>query len=139
MNKPAAPVAPSVQFQQRSIQGRRCLVVTFEGHLSKVASEVAALRMREFLVSESGPHCMVWDCRAMSGYDMDARNVWQAVLKEYRARVSAIHLISESLMIRLGAAGVGAFTRLPIRAWKSESEVVFDRAPRRPRPSLAPP
>jgi hypothetical protein len=82
---------------------------------------------------------MLWDCVAMTGYDQEARSVWQEALQDLRSRISAIHLVSESLSIRLAARAVSLFIRLPLRAWASESEIVFERTSSRFRPSRSPP
>lgn len=130
--------APAVHFEWRFIRQRRCLVVRFEGQFSTLMAEGAATRMVRHLKESLGPCCLVWDCLAMSGYDPAALTIWQATLKTHRDQVSAIHVISHSLLVRLGAAGAGAFTKVRVKAWGSERDIVFDTDSLPPRPSVAP-
>ena len=110
---------------RREADSRSDRVVAVWWSDSRGTGEVAAARLTK-LLTETRRCCMVWDCCAMSGYDPNARTVWQVALHEWRDRVSAIHLITESLTVRLGAAGVSAFAKLPLKAWSSEEEIEFD-------------
>ena len=101
----------------------RCLVVAFTGRLEVDEARTKMASIRAALVGVQEPVAMVWDAAGMTGYDGEARKFWQEGLEELRPRIRAIHLISESKLIRMGASVVGMFLGLEITSWPSREAV----------------
>jgi hypothetical protein len=56
------------------------------------------------------------DLSAMTGYESEARQGWQVLLREYHTRVRKIVFIGARFaLIRMGAAAVGAFAGIPVK------------------------
>jgi|MudIll2142460700_1097286.scaffolds.fasta_scaffold51372_3 UDP-N-acetylglucosamine transferase subunit ALG13 len=58
----------------------------------------------------------------MADYDSGAREAWQKFIKAIKSRLEAIHLISDHLLIRIGAATIGAFAGIKIHTWTDMEE-----------------
>jgi len=99
------------------IKSRRCLVLHFDGHLSEDNAQNAVRKITSMLGSSSDKVVMVWECTRMTDYDSGAREAWQKFIKAIKARLEAIHLVSDHLLIRVGAATVGVFAGIKIHAW----------------------
>ena len=68
---------------------------------------------------------LIWDCKQMRGYENNARAHWIIALKEMKSQIDSIWLITDSAVIKLGAAIMGSLTSQTIKAVSCESEVVL--------------
>ena len=119
----ASAVDSSPQVAWEDIDGRQCLVVTFSGKLTRADAASAMDIIRAEVEGAAEPVVMVWEATAMSGYESEARTLWQEGLAELKPGIQAIHLVSESAVIRMGAAVVGMFVGYPITSWSSRADV----------------
>lgn len=71
------------------------------------------------------PIVLLWDCQRMRGYENAARAQWILALKEMKSQIHSIWLITDSAVIKLGAAIMGSLTAQSIKAVSCESEVVL--------------
>ena len=112
---------PSVRWERVGVH--RCLVVQFEGKLlaDEARAKIAAIQAELDDVSE--PVHMIWDALAMTAYEGEARTLWQDGLAGLRPRIHAIHLITASSVIRMGASVVGMVLGLDIECWPSREAV----------------
>ncbi len=101
----------------------RALRVTFEGHLDGAGARKALDEIEALLAPVAEPVIMVWDARGMSGYDVDAREAWQAAMKAWRGRIACVDLVATRLVVRTGGRVVGIFSKLPIRVHASWAEL----------------
>jgi hypothetical protein len=69
-----------------------------------------------------GKFAMVWECTSMGGYEVEAKEIWQAFIKNIRQRLVAVHLITPNIVIRSGAMVIGIFAGLRITTWASLDE-----------------
>lgn len=109
--------------QWEEIGTERCLVVRFSGHLDVAEARAKMAQIHAALEGVNEPVHMIWDALEMTSYDADARRLWQEGLKLVRDEIRAIHLISESAVIHMGAAVVGMFVGFDIRSWPSREAV----------------
>jgi hypothetical protein len=72
---------------------------------------------------------LIWNCQEMTSYDTAARIQWQQTLKDLSDQIETIWLITDSRMIRMGAAVMALFSSLNIKPVDSEAAIVFSTAP----------
>ncbi len=118
--------ASSVEW--REVDGRRCLAIDFIGKLSAELARTTLAQVRDAF-DEHGDHVtMIWNAARMTGYETDARALWQEGMAELKPRIQAIHLVAESAIIRMGAAVVGMFIQYPIQTWPTLDAIRHDTA-----------
>ena len=93
--------SPSVAWRQ--IDGHRCLSVRFVGNLTADEARTTLDEIREALSQTDEQVTMVWDAAEMTGYETEARTLWQEGMADLKPRIDAIHLVAESAIIRMGA------------------------------------
>lgn len=107
-----------------SVSNQPCLKFTFRGMFSNEHAEEAVQEWKQMIESNSDNKIvLVWDCLEMSGYDTEARNLWQETLKELKHRIHTIWLITNSKLIKMGAMVVSVFTSFEIKTVSSEAEI----------------
>ena len=113
-------------IQEKTINGVSCLHFTFRDKLTEKDAVGAIEIWKDFLNTHSCKCTHVWNCLQMTGYEPMARSNWQKAMKEFKAKIGDIWLISDSNIIRTGARLLSLFTSLDIRAIKSENDI-FNR------------
>jgi hypothetical protein len=104
---------------------KNCLKFTFKETLTMQDAEIAIDEWRKmFQAKGNEPIVLIWDCRKMKGYESDVRAKWTEALKEMKSGIDTIWLISESVMIRMGASIMGMVTSLKIKTAVSEADIV---------------
>ena len=101
-----------------------CLVFEFPEQLGSDVADRAIRRWREAFESRPGEQItIVWDCKAMKGYESGARRAWQDAIQEMKGRIAGIWLVSGSAFVRMGAMVMGKAISIPIRTVNSRYEV----------------
>ncbi len=96
----------------------------FEGKLTTKDAEVAIEEWRkQFNLMKETSAVIVWDCRAMKGYEPTARSKWLEALKELKLQIETVWVISDSPFIRMGASFLGMLSSLTINAVSTENEI----------------
>lgn len=113
--------APRVAWRQCG--GEECLWFTFGPELSGEDALGAILEWRRAFARRPGRWVVVWDASRMVGYDSEARRAWQRALRELGGQISHVWLITESKLVKMGAAVMGALTGLDIRVVASASAI----------------
>ena len=113
--------ASSVQWER--FGDHRCLVISFEGKLEVKDAKAKMKSITAAIEAAGEPVAMVWDAARMTGYESEARKLWQDGLKRLRPQIRAIHLVSDSAVIRMGASVVGMFLGLEISSWPTRAAV----------------
>ena len=115
---------PRIEWSQKS--GNECLKFVFGEQLTLKEAEVAIVEWRKAFQSKMDKSIIIiWDCRKMKGYDGEAKTKWTDALKDMKAQIASIWLISDSAIIRLAASVMGLVSSLNIKAISSESEIVM--------------
>ena len=113
---------PQMEWIQKT--GKECLKFTFTGNFSEMNARAAAGKWREAFGSRPDEKItMIWDCLKMDDYDHEARTVWQNLCKEYKDQIGFIWVITNSILIKMGASVISVFTSLKIKVVSSEQEV----------------
>lgn len=103
---------------------KECLQFIFHGHFSeKAAAEAVEKWRRTFSAAPEEKITLIWNCLEMNDYDHQARTLWQNACKEMKDRIDVIWVITNSLLIRMGASVISVFSSLKIKVVKSESEL----------------
>ncbi len=113
-----------VEVGWKDLGRRRVLSVTFEGHLGAEEAKSALKEIEALLAETEEPVVMVWDARAMTGFDTAAREAWQDALGGWKARLESIELVATRLLVRTGGRVIRIFTGLPISLHDEMNSVV---------------
>ena len=112
-----------VDVSWKDLGRTRALCVTFDGHLDAEEAREALKEIEERLGEIDGPVVMLWDARAMTGFDTRAREAWQEAMAGWKERVESIELIATRLLVRTGGRVIRIFTGLPIAIHDEMSSV----------------
>lgn len=113
---------PTIEWVHKS--GEHCLKFIFQGNFTEHEATIATPRWREALSSK--PHeriIHIWDCLDMDDYDQEAKKIWIENCKKFRGQIDTIWLISDSMLINMGAKIISLVTYLNIRTVKSEADI----------------
>ena len=105
-----------------------CLVFTFKGKFTQLASEESTQVWKEVFDKSNSKHILVWDCSQMTGFEMSARREWLKYMQLLSNRIDRVLVISDSVLIR-GSA------RLMLKLFNFRSEIysnqreVWDKYP----------
>ena len=103
-----------------------CLRFTFKGNFSEHEAICATPQWREALSSRPYERIIhIWDCRDMDDYDQEAKKIWIENCKKFRGQIDSIWLISNSMLINMGAKIISLVTYLDVRTVKSEADIYF--------------
>jgi hypothetical protein len=116
----AENVSP-VRLEQ--IAGVRCIVHVFCDHLTEEDALERLRHQRDIMSTFRDKVTFVWDCRKMTGYDSAARRRWQEALRLDSERIVEAWVVSESVLIRMGASVIGLLAQFPVRACTHLEEV----------------
>lgn len=104
--------------------GKRCLKFTFAGSFSEHDAKLGIARWREALAGKQGEKIVhIWNCLGMKDYDQQARTMWSETCKELNDHIDVIWVITNSLLIKMGATVISVFTSLNIKVVSSEADI----------------
>ena len=113
---------PKIEWAQKS--GKNCLKFTFQESFGEQDAESAIREWRETLATKPQERIVhIWDCLAMKDYDQQARAMWSETCKELKDQIDTIWVITNSLLIKMGATVISVFTSLNIRVVSSEDDI----------------
>jgi endo-beta-N-acetylglucosaminidase D len=113
---------PKIEWCQKL--GISYLKFTFKGKLKESDALKAIKKWKEAFNTKSGEKIvLVWDCLEMENYDTNSRIEWQNALKEMKNQIDSIWLITNSVLIKVGARVMSLFTSLEIKIVSSENEI----------------
>jgi len=119
-----ASVNPQIEWCQKS--GQECLKFIFGERLTEKEADVAISAWKDAFQSKKDKAItLIWDCKHMKGYETKARDKWTKALKEMKAQIASIWLISDSAIIRMGASVMGLIGDLKIRPISSEGDIAI--------------
>lgn len=113
---------PNIEWIKKS--GKECLKFTFSGKFRETDAVIATKKWREiFATRKQDKITLIWDCQNMNDYDQQARTLWQNACKEMKDQITIIWVITNSILIRMGASVISVFTSLKIKVVGSEQEI----------------
>lgn len=113
---------PKIEWMEKS--GKEFLRFTFTGKFTEQDALPALEKWRQAFAFKPGEKIsMIWDCLKMNDYDYEARTLWQNACKEMKDQIDAIWVMTDSLLIRMGASVISVFTSLKIKVVSSEDDI----------------
>lgn len=113
---------PRMEWVQKS--GKSCLKFTFQGSFGEQDAKTAIAKWRQELATRPGERIIhIWDCLAMKDYEQQARAMWSETCKELKDQIDVIWVVTNSLLIKMGATVISVFTSLNIRVVSSEEDI----------------
>ena len=115
------PVEESYALTYQAETRRMLLVV--KGFATGEKSKEACARFIELLGKKNVD--FVADLDEVTGYESDARQVWQECLRSVRSQIGYILVVGRNIpsMVRMAATVVAAFTGVPIRFFSTYAEL----------------
>ncbi|MCF6366643.1 MAG: hypothetical protein L3J35_10625 [Bacteroidales bacterium] len=108
------------------IKNEDCLKFTFEGKFTQEQAVSGTEEWRQLFEGVGNEKTtLVWDCARMTGFENNARIIWQKTMKGLKRKIKCVWLISNSKIIRTGANLMSKFVGFKIKAVKSEKEIAF--------------
>lgn len=97
---------------------------TFKGNFSEQDARTAVENWRQtFAAKPQDKIILIWDCLEMHDYDQQARTLWQNACKELKSQIDVIWVLTNSILIRMGASVISVFTSLKIKVVSSENDI----------------
>lgn len=115
---------PTIEWIKKS--GKDCLKFTFTGKFSDQDAVAATEKWRQIFASKKQQKViLIWDCLDMHDYDQQARTLWQVACKEMKDQIDIIWVLTNSILIRMGASVISVFTSLKIKVVSSEKDIII--------------
>ena len=113
---------PKMEWVQKS--GKTCLKFTFHGNFKEQDAELATAQWRKELACRPRERIVhIWDCLDMKDYEQPARILWSDTCKNLKNQIDVIWVITNSILIKMGATVISVFTSLNIKVVKSETDI----------------
>jgi hypothetical protein len=112
---------PKIEWISKA--GRDCLKFTFREKFTEQDAAASLDKWRQAFAGQAQKVPLIWDCLAMNDYDHEARTIWQNACKDMKDNIDVIWVITNSILIRMGASVISVFTSLKIKVVSSESDI----------------
>jgi hypothetical protein len=112
--------------EQISIHNKECIKLNFGSVLNQkdavsVCNEWKVLSQAD----KTKKYVIIFNAKDMIDYEPMTRTSFQNTMKELKDQIDQIWVISESKLIRGGAAIMGMLTAFSIKAVNSEDQIIF--------------
>jgi hypothetical protein len=112
--------------EQISINKKECLKFNFGSILNqkdavRVCNEWKAISQAD----KTKKYVIIFNAKDMVDYEPMTRTSFQNAMKELKNQIDQVWVISESKLIRGGAAIMGMLTSFPIKAVNTEDQIIF--------------
>lgn len=102
--------------------GKPYIEFDFKGYLDHPAA-VQGIEQWKSLMKGNAKKDLIYNCADMSGFDSTSRQMWQATMKEFKARIGNIWIISGNQFILAAAKTMGLLAGFSIRTAKSIDQI----------------
>jgi len=99
-------------WHQEQSPNDSCLTFVFDGQLSATEGAESAAVLERALAG--GARDVVWNVRAMTGYEAGAREAWQQVMWPNRKRIRSLKLVGGHGLVRVGATFLAVLIGVPL-------------------------
>jgi hypothetical protein len=114
----------AIQVERLFIQEQKFIKFTFKGLLTHTAAKSADGLWRENVSPNQNNRVnLIFDCHNMHDYEPLARTHWQKLLQQHRNQIDQIWVLSDSKLIKAGAAIMGVFTSFNIKTASTVEQV----------------
>jgi hypothetical protein len=122
-------VVNSVDIKWIEKSEKKCLQLAIHGYLSeKIALEVTSKWKEEIMLNlkTDDKAVIVCNCLKMTGYDSNARKIWQQTISDLKSQIGYLWIITDNKLFRTAAMTMGLLTKFKIRTASSESEICIE-------------
>lgn len=113
---------PTIEWVKKS--GKDCLKFTFSGKFQEQDAIASTEKWRQlFATKKQQKIILIWDCLDMHDYDQQARTLWQNACKDMKDQIEIIWVMTNSILIRMGASVISVFTSLKIKVVGAEKDI----------------
>lgn len=113
---------PKIEWTEKG--GKTCLKFIFQESFGTEDAKTAVQQWRDTLKQKPGERIVhIWDCLAMKDYEQQARTLWSETCKELGNQIDTIWVVTNSLLIKMGATVISVFTSLNIKVVSSEDDI----------------
>ncbi|NOZ45495.1 MAG: hypothetical protein GXO79_01810 [Chlorobi bacterium] len=105
---------------------KKCLRLTINGQLDENIAKKAISKWREeftFNLAADEKVAIICNCLNMTGYETNARKLWQQTINELKSQIDYMWIISTNTMFKTAAKTMGLLIRFKIKTANSESEI----------------
>ncbi|WP_276371148.1 hypothetical protein [Chryseolinea sp. H1M3-3] len=102
--------------------GKTYIQFCFKGHLNIDAAARAITTWKE-LMDDPASKNLIYDCTEMTGFDTEARKLWQATMSDCKKQIGNIWIISSNIFILGAAKTMGLLTGFHIKVAKSSDDI----------------
>lgn len=117
-------ISENPNIELYDIEGTEYLKFTFRDKLTGKNAKDAAHEWEEIFSTvneEKVP--VIWDCINMTGYEHNARIIWQKEIKKLKKKIKCVWLITDSKIITAGAKAMSLFTSFKINVINTEKQI----------------
>ncbi|HUX53119.1 MAG TPA: hypothetical protein VMV56_01760 [Williamwhitmania sp.] len=107
-------------------KGHKCLIFSFDGFFTEEQAAKAKKQWVEEFATKLQPNekvAIIFSCLKMTGYDTNARLIWQNSIGELKAQISTIWVVSNNSLFTIAAKTMGFISKFTIKTAKSEDEI----------------
>lgn len=114
----------NLDIREKTDLEKKTLEFTFKGHFTELASKQGAeFWSRVFEAAPDQEFELIWYCTDMTGFDPKARKQWYNCIQRYKQRISMVHVVSKSLIIRGAAKVMMEYFRIKSKMVRSYEEI----------------
>jgi hypothetical protein len=95
----------------------------FSGHLDEASATNAIEHWNEKMKARSSKISLIYNCAKMSGFDTNARRIWQDTMTLHKNQIDAIWVVCDNTFIRAAAKTMGLLTGFPIKVTKTINDI----------------
>jgi hypothetical protein len=114
----------NVKISKCNHEDQPCMIFRFSGKLTHETAQTAVESWSEFQTTTNGSKFVhVWDCTRMSGFEIQAKDLWLAQLKANKDFIQSIKIVSDNIVIRGAARLIAKVTSHPLETFKSNEDL----------------
>ncbi len=89
-----------VDITQDHLLSKNCIKFSFQGKFTTQVCHEAVLEFNQKFRNSATPFNFIWDCTAMSGFDLAARKEWIEFLNSLDGKLGKVNVISDNIVTR---------------------------------------
>jgi hypothetical protein len=112
--------------EQMNLQNKECIKLNFGSILNQKDAISVCNEWKDISQTDkTKKYVIIFNAKDMIDYEPMTRTSFQNTMKELKDQIDQVWVISESKLIRGGAAIMGMLTSLSIKAVNTEDQIIF--------------
>jgi hypothetical protein len=112
-------------IEQITINNKECLRINLKGIINQKSAMLTCSEWKAISdANKTKKYVIIFNAKDMTDYEPMTRTHFQNNMKELKNQIDQVWVISESTLIRSGAAIMGMLTSFPIRAVNLEDQII---------------